>query len=56
LRWVKQTLKTRHIFATSENAVRTQIAVVLIAFLRLRLAQATRGNSQQISPCPAISS
>jgi hypothetical protein len=37
-RWVKQTLKIGHFFGTSENAVRIQIAVALIAFLLLRLA------------------
>jgi DDE family transposase/uncharacterized protein DUF4372 len=37
-RWVKQTLKIIHFFGTSENAVRIQIAVALIAFLLLRLA------------------
>jgi len=39
-RWVKQTLKIRHFVGRSENAVRIQIAVALIAFLLLRLAQA----------------
>ena len=39
-RWVKQTLKIRRFLGTSENAVRIQIAVALIAFLLLRLAQA----------------
>ena len=38
-RWVKQTLKIRRFLGTSENAVRIQIAVALIAFLLLRLAQ-----------------
>ena len=38
-RWVKQTLKIRHFLGTSENAIRIQIAVALIAFLLLRLAQ-----------------
>jgi hypothetical protein len=38
-RWVKQTLKIHHFLGTSENAVRIQIAVALIAFLLLRLAQ-----------------
>jgi IS4 transposase len=38
-RWVKQTLKIRHFLGTSQNAVRIQIAVALIAFLLLRLAQ-----------------
>jgi IS4 transposase len=37
-RWIKQTLKIRHFFGTSENAVRIQIAVALIAFVLLRLA------------------
>ena len=37
-RWVKQTLKISHFFGTSENAVRIQIAVAMIAFLLLRLA------------------
>jgi hypothetical protein len=39
-RWVKQMLKIRRFLGTSENAVRIQIAVALIAFLLLRLAQA----------------
>jgi hypothetical protein len=39
-RWIKQTLKIRHFLGTSENAVRIQLAVALIAFLVLRLAQA----------------
>ena len=38
-RWIKQTLKIKHFLGTSENAVRIQIAVALIAFLLLRLAQ-----------------
>ncbi len=38
-RWVKQTLKITRFVGTSENAVRIQIAVALIAFLLLRLAQ-----------------
>ncbi|MGE5517968.1 MAG: IS4 family transposase [Bacteroidota bacterium] len=41
-RWVKQTLKIRHFLGTSENAVRIQVAVALIAFLLLRLAQAAQ--------------
>lgn len=41
-RWVKQTLKISRFLGTSENAVRIQIAVALIAFLLLRLAQATQ--------------
>lgn len=38
-RWVKQTLRIRHFIGASENAVRIQIAVAMIAFLLLRLAQ-----------------
>lgn len=38
-RWVKQTLRIRHFVGISENAVRIQIAVALIAFLLLRIAQ-----------------
>ncbi len=38
-RWVKQTLRIRHFIGVSENAVRIQIAVALIAFLILRMAQ-----------------
>ena len=47
-RWVKQTLKIRRFLGTSENAVRIQIAVALIAFLLLRLAQA--GQTAVTSP------
>ena len=43
-RWVKQTLKIRHFLGTSENAVRIQIAVALIAFLLLHLAKATQNG------------
>ena len=42
-RWVKQTLKLRHFIGTNENAVCIQIAVALIAFLLLRLAQRVHG-------------
>jgi IS4 transposase len=41
-RWVKQTLKIKHFIGVSENAIRIQIAIALIAFLLLRLAQATQ--------------
>lgn len=44
-RWVKQHLKIKRFLGTSENAVRTQIAVALIVFLMLRLAaEATRAT------------
>jgi IS4 transposase len=38
-RWVKQTLRIRHFIGVSENAVRIQVAIALIAFLILRMAQ-----------------
>jgi len=38
-RWVKQTLRIRHFIGASENAVRIQVAIALIAFLILRMAQ-----------------
>jgi len=41
-RWVKQTLKITRFVGRSENAVRIHIAVALIAFLLLRLAQAVQ--------------
>jgi hypothetical protein len=41
-RWIKQTLRIKHFIGTSENAVRIQIFVALIAFMLLRLAQATQ--------------
>lgn len=41
-RWIKQTLKIRHFLGTSENAVRIQVAVALIAYLLLRMAQAAQ--------------
>ena len=41
-RWVKQTLKIRHFVGASENAVRIQIAVALIAYLLLHLAYAAQ--------------
>jgi hypothetical protein len=45
-RWVKQTLKITKLLGESENAVRIQIAVALIAFVLLRLAQATQNVIQ----------
>jgi hypothetical protein len=39
-KWIKQNLKIRHFLGTSENAVRIQIFVALIAYLLLRMAQA----------------
>ena len=47
-RWVNQTLKITHFFGRSENAVRIQIAVALIAFLLLRLAHAAQRAVQSL--------
>ncbi len=41
-RWVKQVLKITRFLGTSENAIRIQIAVALIAFILLRLTQAAQ--------------
>jgi len=41
-RWVKQNLQITRFLGTSDNAVRTQIAVALIAFMLLRMAQAAQ--------------
>jgi transposase len=49
-RWVKQTLKITRFVGTCENAVRIQIAVALIAFLLLRVAQA----AQKTIPSPLV--
>jgi IS4 transposase len=42
-RWIKQPLKLRHFYGTSENAVRNQITVALIAFVLIKLAHAAQG-------------
>ena len=41
-RWVKQTLKIRRFVGTSDNAVRIQLAVALIAYLLLRITHAAQ--------------
>jgi len=47
-RWIKHTLRIRHFFGTSENAVRIQIAVALIAFLLLRMAHAAQSSVENL--------
>jgi IS4 transposase len=47
-RWIKQNLRITRFLGTSENAIRMQIAIALIAFLLLRLAQ----NTQQTVKSP----
>ena len=46
-KWIKQNLKIRHFLGTSENAVRTQVFVALIAYILLRMAQATQKDVKQ---------
>ena len=41
-RWIKQNLRIGHFLGTSDNAVRIQIFVALIAYILLRLAQDTQ--------------
>jgi len=41
-KWIKQTLKIKHFLGRSENAVRIQMAVALITYLLLHLAQKTQ--------------
>ena len=41
-RWVKQNLKIKKFLGASENAIRIQIAIALIAYLLLRLAHASQ--------------
>ena len=47
-RWVKQHLKIKRFLGTSENAIRTQIAVALIAFLILRIAHRAKAFSASL--------
>ena len=51
-RWIKQILKITRFLGTSENAVRIQVAVALIAYLLLRLAHATHAPSPAPPPSP----
>jgi hypothetical protein len=48
-RWIKQTLKLRHFYGTSENAVRIQIAVALIAFLLIKLAHGAQSVVESVT-------
>ncbi len=43
-KWIKQTLKIKKFLGASENAVRIQIAVALIAYLLLRMAHAGQSS------------
>ena len=47
-KWIKQNLKIKHFLGVSENAVKIQIYVALIAFLILRAAH----NAQKTIPRP----
>jgi IS4 transposase len=46
-KWIKQNLKIRHFLGASENAVRIQVFVALIAYMLLRAAQATQKTVKQ---------
>ena len=46
-KWIKQNLKIRHFLGRSENAVRIQIFVALIAHILLRLAQSRQKTVRQ---------
>ena len=41
-RWIKRTLRITHFLSASENAVRIQLVVALIAHMPLRMAQTTQ--------------
>lgn len=47
-RWVKQNLKIKRFIGVSENAIRIQIAVALIAYLLLRLASAAQSKAMAL--------
>jgi len=47
-RWIKQTLKIKKFLGTSENAIRIQVAVALIAYLLLKLAHAAQKSSMSL--------
>lgn len=46
-KWIKQNLKIRRFLGTSENAVRLQVFIALIAYLLLRMAQAAQTQIAQ---------
>lgn len=46
-KWIKQNLKIRHVLGTSQNAVRIQLFVALIAYMIIRLAQTTQTSITQ---------
>lgn len=47
-KWVKQRLRIRHFLGRSENAIRIQIAVAMIAYLLLKLAFAQQNTIKTI--------
>jgi len=49
-KWIKQNLKVKSFWGRSENAVKMQIYVALIAFCLLRLFQTTFAKSHKASP------
>lgn len=47
-KWAKQNLRIRHFLGTSENAIRIQIFVALIAYILIRMAQATQTEVSRV--------
>ena len=48
-KWIKQNLRISRFIGTSENAVRAQIAVAMIAYLLLRFMHEQQKNTQPVS-------
>lgn len=48
-RWVKQMLKLTHFYGTSENAVRIQIVVAMIAFVLIKLAHMAQSGIDSLT-------
>ena len=44
-KWIKQNLKITRLMGTSENAIRSQIAVAFIAYVLVRLTQAAQSRT-----------
>lgn len=47
-KWAKQNLRIRHFLGTSENAIRIQIFVALVAYILIRMAQAAQSEVSRL--------
>ena len=47
-KWVKQNLKIKRFIGTSENAIKLQITIAMIAYLLLRMAHAAKSKGQNL--------